>query len=63
MRWNLVQRQFGLLERAADLTGRGPGSTATPFADEFAVIERRFDEGRTAGRLDFVASQDISRGA
>jgi PAS domain S-box-containing protein len=62
LRWSLVQRQFGILERAADLTGSsGSGSTTTPFADEFAIIERRFDEARTAGRLDLMASQDISR--
>jgi diguanylate cyclase (GGDEF)-like protein/PAS domain S-box-containing protein len=60
LRWNLVQRQYGILERAADLTG-GPGSTATPFADEFANIERHFAEARTTGRLGFIASQEIGR--
>ena len=60
LRWNLVQRQFGLLERAADLTG-SPGSKAASFADEFAIIERRFDEAGTDGNLGASASHDISR--
>jgi hypothetical protein len=55
LRWSLVQRQFGLLERAADLTGSS-GSTALAdgFARRFVARSRRSGDSRTV--VAFVAA-------